>query len=373
MKMIKVESNISVLDTDLFKIIGVFLYPRDIIYYKNSSKYNSKIITSNAPYQYNIFELINLSFSGLSKLVNQIELSSLFYFSNISLTLGTCNYEDFETLSNLEFLKNKIIAMNFITGINNYDLEDININISYNPEIHYINKLATYNNLKELSLEYTLLPTIPALPEGLVKLSLHQSSLGEFELINCTNLVYLDISCTGTEDITCLRKCKKLEHLNCDMTNISCIYPLIGLKHLRIFSANKTLIRSIRGLRGSQNALERIDVSMSAVEVIDILDNFTKLKYLNIGSTIVKSLQALQGCLTLEILIMEVTEIESLLYLANCINLRSLDIGYSYVDILEIKLLDKLRDLNNIRSHLDLKTNYTPLKRVYKTLQIISI
>ena len=39
------------------------------------------MITDNAPYQYLLFELINLSLSGLSKLVRNIKLSSLFYFT----------------------------------------------------------------------------------------------------------------------------------------------------------------------------------------------------------------------------------------------------------------------------------------------------
>ena len=43
MKMIKIENNISVLDSDLFKVIGEYLYPRDIVYYRNTSKCNIKL------------------------------------------------------------------------------------------------------------------------------------------------------------------------------------------------------------------------------------------------------------------------------------------------------------------------------------------
>ena len=61
--------------------------------------------------------------------------------------------------------------MNFITGINNYDPEDPHISASYKLHKYNNNKLTTYTNLKELFLEYTLLPTIPPLPPGLLKLS----------------------------------------------------------------------------------------------------------------------------------------------------------------------------------------------------------
>ena len=273
----------------------------------------------------------------------------------------------------MHFIKDNIVSLKFITGINNYDPEDPHVIVSYNSEIHSVDQLVTYTNLEELYLEYTLLPNIPPLPKKLEKLSLHQSSLGQFTLRDCTLLKYLDISCTGTEDIKCLRRCKLLEHLNCDMTNINCIYPLLGLTNLRVFSANRTLISSIRGLKGSRNKLERLDISSSAVEFIDILSQFTKLKYLNIGSTVIKSLRPLKTTISLETINMEVTEIKSLVPLASCLNLRSIDIGYTYVDLSEIKLLDRLRESIGVETHLDLRTTHTPLKRVLKTLQIVSL
>jgi len=166
-------------------------------------------------------------------------------------------------------------------------------------------------------------------------------------LSKLTDLVFLDLSGTGINDIT----------------------PLRNLTRLRTLNLSKTEIRSIDNLRYSR-ALESVDISFSKTSDIQVLSNMPRLKYLNAKNSEIFDLSSLSENDRIEFLDISHTKVTELSPLTIANNLQELIAGntevYSLFPLTGNKNLTKLMlDSTNV-------VDLSPLSDL-KNLKILSL
>ena len=165
-------------------------------------------------------------------------------------------------------------------------------------------------------------------------------------LSRMSNLRYLNISRTLTEDLLPIRSLTKLEVLKANETLISSIEPVLYLTNLQVLEINKTRVKKLTPI-SNLSKLSVLSASGTHVQHFSPLKKAKALKELNISNTAFKQLDSLKYLPQLELLNISGLPIRNIDAVGALRNLVTLDIsGTETVSLHPLDTLPRLKTLN---------------------------
>lgn len=208
------------------------------------------------------------------------------------------NLEWVSSLKNLENLHIRNCMTNSLKGLEQLtNLTELDVAGNYLTSMEEIFSL---ENLKILNIGENYKLEITRVPSTLEQLNIDDSIVTELEFLRpCTNLKNLDCASTDIESL------KGIENLPITRMNLDagCLHNLDYIpKTIVDLWARDNAIYEINGLSECKN-----------------------LRYLNLDSNLIETLEPLKTCINLEHISIEDNQIESLKGLENCLDLASID------------------------------------------------
>ena len=261
------------------------------------------------------------------------------------LDLGNCGLTELpDELFELTWLEELILKNGWYFG-NNYDVLNNLTNIpSQIGKLKNLKKLIVcgetdrpwqlidLNNLIELSnLEY---------------IDLSHTQVNDLSpLKNLTQLTVLSLSSTKINDLSPLKNLTQLTVLYLSLTKINDLSPLKNLTQLTNLSISSTQVNDLSPLK-NLTQLSKLSAFSTNVSDLNPLENLTMLFELNLSYTKIKDLSSLTGLTNLLELYIHNNEINDLKPLRNLVRIRRLHIQYTQVS--DLSPLSSMKELENL-------------------------
>ena len=256
--------------------------------------------------------------------------------------------------------------------------------------------LTEFTSLKKIDLSFRAASEIdisafPELP-GLEEISFSYSDITGLEGIaeKFPNLISLDISSTGVEDLSPVSGLAGLEYLDMSYIAAEDLSPLAGLKNLNYLNmhANELdpVVRDfspISGLDAMETLILWSDVFTDNSFITDI-SKMEKLRSLHLGNVryldpdkgtvAIDDISGFENLTNLEELDISGTDVTSLAPLSGAVKMKELDISYC-TDLADISAIAGMKDLEKLRMHItsDTSSGIAPALANLKNMKTLNL